>query len=227
MRLEDLNWMDVEEYLKQEDRLMFVLGATEQHAYLSLLTDVRIPMALADAASQSSGVLVAPPLNFGCSPYFLAYPGTISLRVSTLIAAMEDIVRSVHQAGFHRILVLNGHGGNSPARTQLTEVANSLPDLQLRWYDWWLSHSVEAVGIKHGIKPTHANWLEAFPFTTVGELPDIPKIPPRVPGIMNAKTAREVYGDGSFGGPYSASEEIMHELFSASLQDILQLLKFE
>jgi creatinine amidohydrolase len=227
MRLEDLNWMDVEEYLKQEDRLMFVLGATEQHAYLSLLTDVRIPMAFADAASQSSGVLVAPPLNFGCSPYFLAYPGTISLRVSTLIAAMEDIVRSVHQAGFHRILVLNGHGGNSPARTQLTEVANSLPDLQLRWYDWWLSHSVEAVGIKHGIKPTHANWLEAFPFTTVGELPDTPKIPPRVPGIMNAKTAREVYGDGSFGGPYSASEEIMHELFSASLQDILQLLKFE
>lgn len=227
MRLEDLNWMDVEEYLKQEDRIMFVLGATEQHAYLSLLTDVRIPMALADAASQSTGILVAPPLNFGCSPYFLAYPGTISLRVSTLIAAMEDIIRSVHQAGFHRILILNGHGGNSPARTQLTEVANSLPDLQLRWYDWWLSHSVEAVGIKHGIKPTHANWLEAFPFTTVGELPDTPKIPPRVPGIMNAKTAREVYGDGSFGGPYLASEEIMHELFSASLQDILQLLKFE
>lgn len=227
MRLEDLNWMDVEEYLKQEDRIMFVLGATEQHAYLSLLTDVRIPMALADAASQSTRILVAPPLNFGCSPYFLAYPGTISLRVSTLIAAMEDIIRSVHQAGFHRILILNGHGGNSPARTQLTEVANSLPDLQLRWYDWWLSHSVEAVGIKHGIKPTHANWLEAFPFTTVGELPDTPKIPPRVPGIMNAKTAREVYGDGSFGGPYLASEEIMHELFSASLQDILQLLKFE
>jgi creatinine amidohydrolase len=227
MRLEDLNWMDVEEYLKQEDRLMFVLGATEQHAYLSLLTDVRIPMALADAASQSSGVLVAPPLNFGCSPYFLAYPGTISLRVSTLIAAMEDIVCSVHQAGFHRILILNGHGGNSPARTQLTEVANSLPDLQLRWYDWWLSHSVEAVGIKHGLKPTHANWLEAFPFTTVGEMPETSKIPPSVPGIMNAKLAREVYGDGSFGGPYIASEEIMHELFSASLQDILQLLKFE
>ncbi|MEI7849194.1 MAG: creatininase family protein, partial [Chloroflexota bacterium] len=84
MRFEDLNWMDVEEYLKQEDRLIIILGATEQHGYLSLLTDVRIPMALADAASQSSGVMIAPTLNFGCSPYFLAYPGTISLRVSTL-----------------------------------------------------------------------------------------------------------------------------------------------
>ena len=227
MRFEDLNWMDVEEYLKQEDRLILVLGATEQHGYLSLLTDIRIPMALADAASKASSVLVSPPLNFGCSNYFLAYPGTLSLRVSTLIAVMEDLVRSAYQSGFRRILVLNGHGGNSPARTQLTEVANNLPDIQLRWYDWWLSHSVEAVGMKHGIKPSHANWLEAFPFTIVSEMPLTPKVPPTVPGIMNANIAREVYGDGSFGGPYQADEDVMHELFTASLEDILQLLKFE
>jgi creatinine amidohydrolase len=227
MRIEDLNWMDVENYVKQEDRLMLVIGATEQHGYLSLLTDIRIPLALADSASHTSGVLVAPPLNFGCSPYFLAYPGTFSLRVSTLIAVVEDIIRSAYASGFRRILVLNGHGGNSPARTQLVEVANSLPGIQLRWYDWWLSHSVEAVGMKHSIKPTHANWLEAFPFTIVANLPETPKVPPSVPGIMDAKTAREVYGDGSFGGPYKASEEVMHELFAASLEDILQLLKFE
>ena len=77
MRLEDLNWMDVEKYLQQEDRLMLVIGATEQHGYLSLLTDIKIPLALADSASQATGVLVAPPLNFGVSPYFLAYPGHI------------------------------------------------------------------------------------------------------------------------------------------------------
>ena len=91
MRLEELNWMDVEAYLKKDDRIMLVLGACEQHAYLSLLTDVKIPMALADSASQQSGVLVGPPLNFGVSPYFLNYPGTISLRVSTFLDAVEDI----------------------------------------------------------------------------------------------------------------------------------------
>ena len=227
MRIEDLNWMDVEKYLKQEDRLILVLGATEQHGYLSLLTDIRIPVALADAASKASGVLIAPPLNFGCSNYFLEYPGTLSLRVSTLMSVMEDVVRSAYQGGFRRILLLNGHGGNSPVRTQLTEVANSLPEIQLRWYDWWLSHSVEVVGQKYNLKPSHANWLEAFPFTIVSELPEGPKVPPRVPGIMNAKTAREVYGDGSFGGPYQASEDVMHEMFAACLADILELLKFE
>lgn len=227
MRLEDLNWMDVEEYLKHDDRLIIVIGATEQHGYLSLATDVKIPMALADSASQQTGVPIAPPLNFGCSPYFLEYPGTMSLRVTTFIAAVEDLVRSAYQTGFRRIVIINGHGGNAPARTHLVEVANQLSGIQLRWYDWWLSHSVEAVAEKHGLKPTHANWLEAFPFTIVSELPAEPKVPPKVPGLMDARTARQVYGDGSFGGPYLASDAIMHEMYAAVLADILLLLKFE
>jgi creatinine amidohydrolase len=220
--------MDVEKYLQHEDRLLMVIGATEQHGYLSLLTDIKIPQALADSASQATGVLVAPPLNFGVSTYFMAYPGTLSLRASTLMAAVEDIVRSAYMHGFKRILILNGHGGNSPARGHLHEVNNDLPDLKLNWYDWWVSHSVEAVAIKHNIKPAHANWLEAFAFTTVGDLPQGDKTPPTVPSaIMDAKTAREVYGDGSFGGPYCANDDIMHEIFAAALEDILQLLKFD
>ena len=228
MRLEDLNWMDVEKYLQHEDRLLMVIGATEQHGYLSLLTDIKIPLALADSAPQATGVLVAPPLNFGVSTYFMAYPGTMSLRVGTLIAAVEDMVRSAARHGFRRILILNGHGGNSPARGHLHEVNNDLPDIKINWYDWWLSHSVEAVAIRHNIKPAHANWLEAFPFTIVGEMPGEIKNPPTVPSaIMDAKTAREVYGDGSFGGPYRASDDIMHEIFAAALEDVLQLLRFD
>ncbi len=228
MRLEDLNWMDVEKYLQHEDRLMLVIGATEQHGYLSLLTDIKIPLALADSASQATGVLVAPPLNFGSSPYFLSYPGTLSLRVSTLIAAVEDIVRSAYGHGFRRVLIINGHGGNSPARGHLHEVNNDLPDLKLNWYDWWLSHSIEAVAVRHNLKPSHANWLEAFSFTVVGEMPEENKTPPRVPrAIVDSKTARQVYGDGSFSGPYRVSDEVMHEIFAAALEDILQMLKFD
>jgi creatinine amidohydrolase len=227
MRLEDLNWMDVEKYLQQEDRLLLVTGSTEQHAYLSLLTDIRIPLALADAASEAMGVLVAPPLNFGVAPYFLAYPGTLSLRAATLCSAVEDIVRSAYGHGFRRILVVNGHGGNSPARSHLQEVNNTLPDLKLNWYDWWLSSSVQTVALKHNLKPSHANWLEAFSFTIVGEMPQGIKTPPNVPSaIMDARTARSVYGDGSFGGAYRAPEDVMQEIFTACLQDILGLLAF-
>jgi creatinine amidohydrolase len=228
MRIEDLNWMDVEEYLKRDDRLILVVGACEQHGYLSLLSDVKIPLALADAAAQQSGVLVAPPVNFGSSPYFLDYPGTLSLRLSTLMDLTEDIIRSAFGQGFKRILVLNGHGGNNGVKMRLGELANQLPGLKLQWYAWWISHSVEEVALRNKVKPSHANWLEAFPFTHVADLPEEEKVPPQVPSdILDAKTARAVYGDGSFGGRYQVAPEIMQELFAACLADILQMLKFE
>jgi hypothetical protein len=45
--------------------------------------------------------------------------------------------------------------------------------------------------------------------------------------ILDAQTARQVYGDRSFGGRYRVPQETMQEVFDAALQDVLQLLKFE
>jgi len=227
MRFEELNWFDIDKYLENDDRLMLVIGACEQHGYLSLLTDVKIPLALADAASQETGILVAPTLNFGCSPYFLSFPGTISLRLSTLMDVMEDIVRALYGHGFRRLLVLNGHGGNDGVRSRLFELLNEFRDLKLRWYSWWQSHSVEAVCVKHGLKPAHANWLESFEFVKVSDIPNVKKAPPHVSGLTSAEEARQIYGDGVFGGEYIVAEDIMDELFQAALQDIKQQLHFD
>ncbi len=227
MRFEDLSWMDVEKYLQVENRLILVLGACEQHGYLSLLCDSKIPLALADAASQKSGVLVAPVLNFGISPYFAEYPGTLSLRSSTFLDAVEDLISSAYHYGFRRILILNGHGGNDPARSRIYELTNRLPDLLVAWYAWWQARSVEAVAMKHDLRSYHAAWIEAFSFTRVGTLPEGEKIPPRIPGLVNAKLARELYQDGVFGGPYQVDDTIMAEIFDTALEDVLQLLKFE
>jgi len=227
VRFEEMNWMDVEQYLKQDDRLIIITGACEQHGYLSLLTDIRIPQALADAASRATGVLVAPPLNFGCSPYFLSYPGTISLRISTMLEIVEDVLRSVHAQGFRRVLWLNGHGGNSAIRARINELLNELPGMQAAWYEWWVSHSVEQIAMKYELKPAHANWLEAFPFVRVADVPEGHKPPPHIVGLLNAEKTREAYGDGSFGGQYQVDAAIMDELFAACLEDVLRLLDFE
>lgn len=227
MRFDELNWMDVENYLKQEDRLILVLGACEEHGYLSLLTDVKIPMALAEAASQKTGVLVAPPLNFGVSPYFTTYPGTLSLRVSTFLDVVEDLVRSVYGYGFRRLMVLNGHGGNDPARGRLTELANELSGLRIAWYSWWVSNSVKELALRYDLEQAHANWEEAFPFTRVCDLPAGGKTVPAFTGLLNAAQTRSVYGDGSFGGPYQVEERIMQEMFDVCLEDVLYLMRFD
>ena len=227
MRFEDLNWFDIESYLKDDDRLMLVLGSCEQHGYLSLLTDVKIPLALADAASQQTGILIAPAMNFGIAPYFLTYPGTLSLRVTTLIDIVEDLVRSAYGQGFRRIAFLNGHAGNESVKPRLFELANQFSDLHLAWYTWWSSHSVEAIVQKYDLRPSHANWLEAFSFTKVAELPSGEKTPPKVPGMLSADQTRQILGDGTFGGPYTVDGTIMDEIFNAALEDVLMLLRFD
>jgi creatinine amidohydrolase len=227
MRFEELNWSDIENYLRNDDRLMLVIGSCEQHGYLSQATDVLIPQAFADAASQRTGVLVAPSVNFGSSPYFLDYPGTLSLRLSTLMDMVEDILRSAHGQGFRRIVVLNGHGGNDGVRSRLYELANELAGLKLAWYAWWQSHGIQSIAERHNLKPGHANWLEAFPFTIVSDLPAGEKISPHVAGILGAREARQAYGDGVFGGAYQSDPSVMDEIFSTAVADILQLLKFE
>jgi creatinine amidohydrolase len=221
MRLEDLNWMDVESYLRRDDRLLLVLGSCEQHGYLSLATDCRIPLALADAASERTNILVAPALPFGFSPYFAAYPGTISLRLKTYLSVVEDVVRSVHSHGFRGLMLLNGHGGNAGARLLLDELVNELEGLRVRWYAWWQAPHVIQAAESHGLKSFHGGWIEAFRFTRVAPLPEGEKEDIRSPDILAAGTVREHYGDGVFGGPYSVDQEIMDQVFAVAVENIV------
>jgi len=226
MNLGEMSWMEVEQYLKGDDRIMLVLGATEQHGYICLQADVKIPLTLAEAASEASGVLVAPPLNFGCSSYFIDFPGTISFRVQTLLNAVEDIVRSVYHQGFRRILIVNGHGGNDPAKVSLGELANELRDMKLAWYNWWKASSVQEVARAHGLTAYHASWLEAFPFLRTSGMPEGEKQPFETSLVLPSDRVRQALGDGMYGGAYKASDAVMDEVFAAALNDIMELLKF-
>ncbi len=227
MRISELNWMDVEEYLKTDDRVIVVLGACEQHGYLSLQTDTKIPLALADAASSRTNVIIGPEITVGVSPYFLSYPGTISIRSEIYIQFVADILDSLYQAGFRRILILNGHSGNNIVRTKLVEMANSLTELKFSWYSWWESNGVQDLAQKYHLAPEHASWMEAFPFTRVADLPVGEKPDVSFTGVLNAVETRAKYGDGSFGGKYQVDDAIMQELFDICLMDVINLLHFD
>ena len=225
MRIDELNYQDVESYLKKDDRLLLVVGACEQHGYLSLMTDIKIPLALADAASQKTGVLVAPPLNFGISPAFLDYPGTISLRASTFMDVVEDLIRSVYRAGFRRLVFVNGHGGNTAGVTRTVELMNELPDLKAAWYSWWIAANVTECAAKHGLHSEHAAWIENFRFTRVAELPAGEKPLVWSKWLHGAAGTRDLAGDGVYGGPYQVDDAIMDELFQVAAQDVIDLVE--
>src|SRR5438105_5037885 len=112
-----MNWMQVEDYLRHDDRAVIPLGSTEQHAYLSLSVDSILSERVALEAAEPLQVPVFPVLAYGITPYFRAYPVTVSLKMTTYAALVRDILDSLHHAGFRRIFLCNGHGGNLPAQT--------------------------------------------------------------------------------------------------------------
>jgi creatinine amidohydrolase len=222
MRLQDLNWMDVERYLQTDNRIMLIAGATEQHAYLSLMTDVLIPGRIAEAVAAREPVLIAPPLNFGMSQMFGEFPGTISLSRHTFEYILLEIVESLFHQGFRKFFIVNGHQGNElPVRLQDFQMEGVL---QVKWYDWRFSRACEKFQKKYNLRIDHGNWSENFTFTRVGELPSAEKPPVNLELLSEVRYARDVLEDGSFGGPYQIDPALMDELFESLVSEVVELL---
>ena len=95
MHVSQMNWMMVEEYLKRDDRCVLPLGSTEQHAYLSLSVDSILAERIAVEAAEPLGVPVFPVLAYGITPYFRAFPGSITLRIDTHLATLDKSLRAL------------------------------------------------------------------------------------------------------------------------------------
>src|ERR1044071_7343274 len=125
--------MQLEDYLRGDDRIVLPVGSTEQHAYLSLETDTILAERASVEAAEPLGVPVLPVLPFGVTG-FTAYPGSPTLSESTLTAALSEIVDSLVGQGFARILVVNGHGGNTESGKVWTRRRT---DTAVVWHELW------------------------------------------------------------------------------------------
>ena len=99
MRLFETNWMQIEEYLRRDDRVVLPTGSTEQHGFLSLGTDAILAERVAVEAAEPLGIPVLPALPFGMAPYFAAFPGSMSLRMTTYIEVLQGPARRPRRAG--------------------------------------------------------------------------------------------------------------------------------
>jgi len=222
MLFNNFNWMDIENYLEYDNRVVVITGATEQHAYLSLTTDINTPLTIARAVCEQEKVLIAPPLPYGISPAFRAYPGTISLEPELFTALVRTVLEELLNQGFKKILISNGHGGNTDALTELLgQVSAEHPDAVLDLFEWWKDIHVQALAEDAKLKPNHANWLENLPFNTVDTVREMPresKPPVKLKGLTTPEEFREALGDGSFGGPYQAADNVIEAMLNIAAE---------
>lgn len=229
MKIKDMNWMQVENYLKRDDRCVVPIGSTEQHAQLSLLVDGILAERVAADAAEPLGVPVFPPVNYGITPYFRAYPGTISLRVETLLHIAEDILECLAEQGFKRILIVNGHGGNSPVQAMAQQWVTHRAGIRVKFHNWWNAPKTLAKVKEIDPVASHASWMENFPWTRLAGVAAPTQQKPmidldRMSGA-NAKDIRKLLGDGNFGGYYERPDEDMHALWAVAIAETRALLE--
>ena len=232
--LEELGWPDVEEYLRHDDRLILVVGSTEQHGrHLTFATDVWQPWEIARRASDQTGVLVAPPVSYGMSLHHLGFPGSLSLRPQTLSSIIADLLESAYGHGFRRILILNGHGGNVAAiQVALAEVLNDLPGLKVRLESWWRAPEVQAVfDAAFDVPGGHADASETSAILAIR--PDVVRLDRAAhspdapyPDFLTVETFLECFPHGVIGGdPSVGSAQVGNQALEASAQVCVRWLK--
>src|SRR2546423_8321932 len=228
MRISEMNWMMVEEYLKRDNRAVLPLGCTEQHAYLSLSVDSILAERLAIEAAEPLGVPVFPVLAYGITPYFRAFLGTITLRVETYMSILRDILDAMAEQGFKRILIVNGHGGNTPAQGLVGEWMADHPGVRIKFHNWWNAPKVWAQVQAIDPVASHASWMENFAWTRLAnvEMPSEqkPAIELETVRQLDPKALRAYLKDGNWGGVYQRSDEEMMKIWSVGLNETRELL---
>ncbi|MBD2133641.1 creatininase family protein [Sphaerospermopsis sp. FACHB-1094] len=230
-------WPEVETYLQQSQGIIIPIGSTEQHGPTGLIgTDAICAEAISRGVGETTSAMVAPTINVGMALHHTAFPGTISLRPSTLILVIKDYITCLAKAGFTKFYFINGHGGNiATLKAAFSETYAHLEDLQIQNYqkvqcqiaNWFMCGSVyklakELYGDQEG---SHATPSEVA--VTQYVYPEaIKKAPlsPEVAGghkIYGAVDFRLRYPDGRMGSnPDLATPEHGKQFYDVAVEEL-------
>lgn len=237
MNLQDLTRERVVE-IAPASTIILPTAAIEQHGpHLPMSTDTRIVEAIAAAAANRAAtevpVLVAPTVCFGSSHHHL-FAAAMSLRSDTFLRVINDLADSLVQAGFRRIFVLNGHGGNDECVRLLAKDLVLRAQVSVAACSYWevAAEAIRGVGVP-ALFPGHAGWFETSLMLSIApELVDreaFPAATPTPPAISSRGIARglavQKYGEwrrtGGFSdAPAGAAEETGRRLLASIAETV-------
>jgi creatinine amidohydrolase len=227
--------------LEQRPVVIVPVGSVEQHGpHCAMDVDISIPYHLAIRAADAIDdfpVIVAPPVTYGFTHYNMGEVGTITLRLETFIDTLCDVARSIWANGFHRIVLLNGHGGNQ-APTWVASVKLAEEDVWALALTYWTMapDELKAWGeeddegsIGHG-----GEWETSLQLYLRGDLVAMNravrdewrmKFSPEIQKFAQFPERRREMAHGVMGDPFKASAEKGERLFGVLLERLVALCR--
>jgi len=237
MLLENMAYPEVEAYLRKKDLLLVPVGSVEQHSPYGLIgTDTICAEAVAREVGRRLGILVAPTLAYGMSSHHMAFCGTLSLGPSTMIAVVQDLIRSSVAHGFRRIVFVNGHGGNiTPLQTAFKQLKmENLPGC-FEVISWYADEAVRKISRKtfgdgegHHATPSEVSltrYMRPEAFTGKAVDPQ-PVEHPKYYWPLSADEMRRVFPDGRMeSAPWKATAAAGKTLLQTAADSLQQKIE--
>lgn len=218
VELSRMSWVQAREALRTANVALLPVGSTEQHGpHLPLGTDWMTAQEIARRAGKKGGWLVLPTVPVGVSEHHRQFWGTLWVPPEVLRAYVLGIARALAFHGLRRLVVVNGHGGNTAA---LEEAARSLRQegVYAFVYVWWrvipevIGRVIESGG-SHAAEMETAVVLAIAPETVHPErygeavARGAPEWGKKVEGIEVGFDTLDFSGSGATGDPSRATVE--------------------
>ena len=116
-RYNRLTWAEMNDAIAMQKVVILPTGSTEQHGrHLPIDVDEFLCESVCLEAGRRAPdkILVLPPISYGLNLHHIDFPGTIHIEPEVFIAFGLNITKSVAYHGFKKILIINGHGSNTP-----------------------------------------------------------------------------------------------------------------
>lgn len=137
MELIRQTWRDAREASPSLRVALLPIGSVENHGpHLPLGTDLMTAEHIAREAADIGQFLLLPVIPVGLSAEHRQFPGTLWIQRPTLVQYVEEVVRSLASHGPRRVVLVNGHGGNTDA---LEDVCRALREERIYAFvfQWW------------------------------------------------------------------------------------------
>jgi len=236
MQLALSTWQEVETYLEHSSGIVIPIGSTEQHGPNGLIgTDAICPTKIAAGMSEIENMMIAPAINYGMSQHHMAFAGTVTLKPSTLIRVVCDVVESLRQHGFTHFYFINGHGGNiAPVTASFSEIYSGLNTAETnpprcRLANWWRDDSIaklaaELYGDAEGYHATVSEVALSY-YAHPEAVKQVSMSPPIAPtgDIYDAEHFRQSFPDGRIGSnPALATIEDGERFYQLAVDSLLE-----
>jgi creatinine amidohydrolase len=216
---ERLKRTDIQQAANTGAVVIIPVASLEQHAnHLPLNTDANIVSTIAQRAARETEafpVLVLPTIWSGFSPHHMPYPGSVTLKYHTFVDVLTQVAASVQAHGFRKILLLNGHGGNSSIVAGMRTKLATEDGVSVVGYDYWSLPSM-AQAMRSLCTTDRGSVGHAGEFETSVQLRLQPEL---------VETREAAWVPGAFGDPSAATAEKGERLMQAAVAALVELLR--